>query len=102
MAREIATGGPESGFIGLSGGFGTMDELMEMVTWNQLGVHRRGICLLNIEGYWNRLTSWLDHAVGAGFVRREGRKLLMMKETAEDCVEWLKTYENERRDMAMQ
>lgn len=93
MAREVANGGPGSGFIGLSGGFGTMDELMEMVTWNQLGVHNRGVCLFNVEGFWDGLLSWQDRAVEAGFVRGEGSRIMVGKETAEQCVQWLKGYE---------
>lgn len=92
MAREVATGGPGSGFIGLSGGFGTMDELMEVVTWNQLGVHNRGVCLFNVEGFWDGVLSWQDRAADAGFVRREGEGLVG-RETAEECVEWLRGYE---------
>lgn len=92
MAQEVATGGPGSGFIGLSGGFGTMDELMEVVTWNQLGVHQMGVCLFNVEGYWDGILSWLDHAIEAKFVRESARNILMARETAEECIEWLKGY----------
>lgn len=92
MAQEVADGGPGSGFIGLSGGFGTMDELMEVVTWNQLGVHKMGVCLYSIEGYWNGVLSWLDHAIEAKFVRESARDIMVAKETAEDCIEWLKGY----------
>lgn len=92
MAQEVATGGPGSGFIGLSGGFGTMDELMEVVTWNQLGVHKMGVCLYNVEGYWDGILSWLDHAIDAKFVRESARNILVVRETAEECIEWLKRY----------
>ena len=50
MCNLVSTGGPGSGFIALSGGFGTMDEVMEMVTWGPLGVHRGGVCLFYVEG----------------------------------------------------
>ncbi|MCJ1453263.1 hypothetical protein MMC28_003609 [Mycoblastus sanguinarius] len=96
MAREVAKGGKGSGFIGLSGGFGTMDELMEMVTWNQLGLHERGICVYNVDGFWDGVLSWMDHAIEAGFVREEGRKLFAAKETAEECVQYLRVYKAER------
>ena len=92
MAQEVASGGPGSGFIGLSGGFGTMDELMEVVTWNQLGVHKMGVCLYNVEGYWDGLLTWLDHAIETRFVRESARNILATRETAEDCIEWLKGY----------
>lgn len=92
MASEVMAGGPGSGFIGLSGGFGTMDELMEVVTWNQLGVHNTGVCLFNVEGFWNGILSWLDHAIKAGFIREEAQGIMVAKETPEECLEWLKGY----------
>lgn len=101
MAREVETGGPGSGFIGLSGGFGTMDELMEVVTWNQLGVHRRGVCLLNVEGYWDGILSWLDHAIETKFIREDARGILAGKGTAEECIEWLKGYNPEGTGLNM-
>lgn len=101
MAREVATGGPGSGFIGLSGGFGTMDELMEVVTWNQLGVHNHGVCLFNVEGFWDGLLSWQDQAADAGFVRGEGKGILVGRDTAEECVEWLRNYEKVGVGLAM-
>jgi uncharacterized protein (TIGR00730 family) len=50
MAQEVVDGGPGGGFVALPGGFGTIEELMEAVTWNQLGIHDRGICIFNVEG----------------------------------------------------
>lgn len=93
MANLVAKGGPGSGFIGLSGGFGTMDELMEMITWKQLGVHNRGVCVLNVDGFWDPLMSWMERSMKAGFVREEGRSLLVARETAKECVEWLDAYD---------
>ena len=55
MAAEVGKGGPGSGFVALSGGFGTLEELMEIATWNQLGIHGRGVCVFNVEGYWDGL-----------------------------------------------
>lgn len=89
MANLVAKGGPGSGFIGLSGGFGTMDELMEMITWKQLGVHNRGVCVMNVDGFWDPLMDWMERSIEAGFVREEGRSLLVARETAEECVQWL-------------
>jgi len=96
MCREVNAGGPGSGFIGLSGGFGTMDELMEMVTWNQLGVHNKPVCLLNIDGFWDHVMGWMEDAIGAGFVRPAGRKSLVARSTPEKCVEWLRDYEKQK------
>ena len=90
MAKTVATSGPGSGFIGLSGGFGTMDELMEMATWRQYGVHKRGICLYNVDGYWDGIMSWKEHALEAGFIREAGWTVLVSRDSAEGCIEWLK------------
>jgi hypothetical protein len=64
------------GFIAIPGGWGTWEELFEIVTWGQLGLHRKPIDLLNVRGYFNHLLSFIDHSVAEGFVRREHRALL--------------------------
>ncbi len=64
------------GFIALPGGFGTVEELFEMVTWNQLGIVRKPVVLLDVAGYWAPLMAWVDHAVRSGFVRAEHTQLL--------------------------
>ena len=64
------SGGPGSGFIALSGGFGTADELMEVVSGYQRGIHKRKVVMLNgVEGYWDGVAEWIDKAVGEGFVK---------------------------------
>ena len=90
MVEEIAGAGPGSGFVALSGGFGTLDEVMEVVTGWQMGVHGRGVCSLNVEGFWDGLVAWMEGAVGAGFVREEGREVLVERGSPEECVEWLR------------
>lgn len=101
MAQEVAHAGPGSGFIGLSGGFGTMDELMEVVTWNQLGVHKMGVCLYNVEGYWDGILAWLDHAIKEKFVREEAGKILIAKDSAEECIAWLNGYASQGSQMGI-
>ena len=68
MAQEVLAGAEGSGFVALSGGYGTLEELMEVVTWNQLGIHNRGVVVLNVEGYWDGLLEWVRGSVEAGFV----------------------------------
>lgn len=77
MAEEVRNGGPGSGFVGLPGGFGTIEEIMEMTTWNQLGIQRTGVVLLNINGYWDGLLIWVQAAVTEGFLSRENAKILV-------------------------
>ena len=59
------------GYIALPGGFGTLEELFETVTWNQLGIHDKPVGLLNVAGYFNTLLEYLRHVRDEGFVRRE-------------------------------
>ena len=57
-------------FVALPGGYGTLDELFEMVTWTQLGLHEKRSGLLDVDGFWADLERFLDGAVAAGFIRR--------------------------------
>ncbi|KAG5753147.1 hypothetical protein H9Q72_003820 [Fusarium xylarioides] len=92
MAEEVFAGGPGSGFIGLSGGFGTMEEIFETTTWIQLGIHSRGIVLLNVDGYWNGIIDWLDKAAEEGFVKPGNKGLLVVAETGEGAINALREY----------
>ncbi|KNG91701.1 lysine decarboxylase-like protein [Aspergillus nomiae NRRL 13137] len=76
MATKVMEGGPGSGFVTLAGGFGTIEEVMEMTTWNQLGIHRVGVVLLNINGYWDGLLAWVRNAVKEGFISAENGSIL--------------------------
>jgi uncharacterized protein (TIGR00730 family) len=66
------------GFIALPGGFGTMDELFETITWSQIGNHEKPIGLLNIRDYYSPLLVAMDHAVKEGFVFKEHRESLFV------------------------
>lgn len=92
MAEEVFSGGPGSGFIGLSGGYGTVEEIFETTTWNQLGIHSNGICLLNIDGYWDGIVQWLDKAAEEGFVKPANKDILITVNTPEGAVKALRDY----------
>lgn len=66
-----------SGFVALPGGLGTFEELLEILTWSQLGIHQKPVGVLNVEGYWDRFAAFLAHAVVEGFVSTENRALLL-------------------------
>ena len=74
-------------FLILPGGYGTLDELMEVVTWAQLGMHAKPCILINTAGYWNGLLAFLDSTVAAGFVTPENRLLLLVAGSAIDAIE---------------
>ncbi len=73
-------------FLILPGGYGTLDELMEIVTWKQLRIHRKPCILINTVGYWNGLLEFLDQTVEAGFLKVENRALLQVAATAVEAV----------------
>jgi uncharacterized protein (TIGR00730 family) len=66
------------GFVALPGGLGTLEETLEILTWAQLGIHRKPVGLLDIEGYWSGLLTFLRHAVREGFIRPEYAALLLV------------------------
>jgi hypothetical protein len=66
------------GFISMPGGFGTLEETIEMLTWTQLGIHEKPIGLFNIEGYFDRLCGFIDHMVSEGFLVQGFRDMLLM------------------------
>ncbi|KAG5758578.1 hypothetical protein H9Q72_013287 [Fusarium xylarioides] len=89
MIQEVIDGGEGSGFVGLSGGYGTLEELFEVITWYQLGIHDRGICLLNTGGIFDGLVNWLDNVVQKGFIGLEDAAILSIASTAEGVVKCL-------------
>jgi len=80
------------GFAALPGGYGTGDELFEILTWSQLGLHGKPIGLLNVEGYFDPLLAWLDRAVQEGFVRAEDRRLLLETDDPDRLLEQLQQF----------
>ena len=64
------------GFVALPGGWGTVEEFFEILTWGQLGFHRKPCGLLDVAGYYERLLAFVDHGVDEGFVRREQRAMI--------------------------
>lgn len=79
-------------FIALPGGIGTLDELCEIITWAQLGLHQKGIALLNISGYYDPFIQFLDHTVREGFIKASQRKRLLVDSDPDSLLDFLLTY----------
>jgi uncharacterized protein (TIGR00730 family) len=76
-------------FIALPGGLGTLEELAEITTWSQLGLHRKPICLLDVDGFWDPLVLQLDRMVEKGFLKPASRRLVVTAVSAEDALDAL-------------
>ncbi|KAF7556571.1 hypothetical protein G7Z17_g1308 [Cylindrodendrum hubeiense] len=101
MATKVLEGGPGSGFIALPGGFGTLEEVMEMTTWNQLGIHRVGIVLLNINGYWDAITAWIQKAVKEGFLSDSNAGIMVDTSKVDEALGKLREYQVSRERLEL-
>ena len=80
-------------FVALPGGIGTLEELFEVYTWAQLGLHQKPCALLNVAGYYDAVAAFLMHAVEERFLRDETRELLMVEDEAAPLLERLSAFE---------
>lgn len=76
-------------FIAAPGGLGTLEELFEILTWAQLGLHRKPCGLLNVQGYFDPLLSFFDHSINEGFIQPEYRRLIVVADAAEPLLDLL-------------
>ena len=76
-------------FLALPGGIGTLDELFEAWSWNALGYHKKPFCLLNVEGYWDGMIEFIDHATTSGFLSAQRRSQLLVADTPERALDLL-------------
>ncbi|KAI9113146.1 hypothetical protein K1719_015671 [Acacia pycnantha] len=94
MARQA------DAFIALPGGYGTLEELLEVITWAQLGIHDKPVGLLNVDGYYDSLLSFIDKAVEEGFVAPAARHIIVSAQTAHDLLSELEEYTPKHRGVA--
>jgi uncharacterized protein (TIGR00730 family) len=80
------------GFIALPGGFGTFEELFEIITWAQIGLHKKPIGLLNTKGYYNPLISLVEHAREHGFIYLEHRELFTLADQPTDLLQGMSNH----------
>jgi len=73
-------------FVAMPGGFGTMEELFEIITWNQIGIIHKPITLLNVDGFYDPLLFMLDKAKKAGFIREKNLEILQVAGNVDECI----------------
>jgi len=85
--RKALMASKSEAFIALPGGFGTCDELFEILTWAQLGIHYNPIGILNTEGFFDPLLAWIDQMITQGFVKPKFRQLLLVATKPDELLE---------------
>ena len=80
------------GFIAMPGGYGTLDETFEILTWAQLGMHKHPVGMLNVDGYFDKLLAFVDHAIAEGFVRPEYKSMLSVAATPGELLDAMGRY----------
>lgn len=82
-----------AGFIALPGGYGTAEELFEVITWNQLGIHEMPIVVFNVNGFYDGLIAWINEAVKSGFISAGNRDIIVEAKSAEEVIEKIEHYQ---------
>jgi uncharacterized protein (TIGR00730 family) len=78
--------------LALPGGFGTLEELFEMVTWSQLGIHKKPMGVLNVSGYYQDLANFVDKGIASGLIRPKNHLLLLFNENVQDLLAQMQEY----------
>jgi len=90
--RKLLMADLADGFVAMPGGFGTLEELFEVLTWGQLGLHGKPVGLLNVAGFYNPLLTLLDHMVGQELLRLENRRQVLQNANAPALLDAMGTY----------
>lgn len=85
-ARKARLSELADGFLVLPGGFGTVDEFAEVLTWNQLGIIAKPVVLVDVDGFWSPMFEWMERAVAAGFVRSSHRLLAQRAHGVDEAI----------------
>ncbi len=80
------------GIIALPGGFGTLDECFEMITWAQLGIHQKPVAFLNVKGFYDPLMNMVNHMTTQGFLKAVHRDMLIISSCMEDILQKMKKF----------
>ncbi|TKY74894.1 Cytokinin riboside 5'-monophosphate phosphoribohydrolase LOG8 [Spatholobus suberectus] len=90
--RKAAMAQEADAFVALPGGYGTMEELLEMITWAQLGIHKKPVGLLNVDGYYNCLLALFDNGVKEGFIKPGARNIVLSAPSAKELMMKMEHY----------
>lgn len=96
--RKITMFERSDAFMILPGGFGTMEEFFEVLTWQQLGLHEKPIGILNTNGYYDHLIDLFDNMVKEGFLKEANREMVIVDDRLDDLVEKMENYHGQRVD----
>jgi len=91
-ARKALMAKLSDGFVALPGGWGTLEELFEVLTWAQLGLHQKPCGLLNVRGFFDGLLSFIDHAIEEGFIRRDHRSMVLVSPSPDTLIDQFEEY----------
>ncbi|MDR0229469.1 MAG: TIGR00730 family Rossman fold protein [Flavobacteriaceae bacterium] len=80
------------GIIAMPGGYGTLEEFFEMLTWAQLGLHQKPVALLNIDGFYNPLLQMVDNMVSYGFLKQVNHDMIVVADNIEELLEKMRAY----------
>jgi uncharacterized protein (TIGR00730 family) len=97
-ARKQFMANRADGVIALPGGFGTLDELFEMLTWKQLDLHQMPISILNTNGYYDHLLAQMQHMVDEGFLKMPNLEALQVEQDPDVLIDWMMAYEPEKME----
>ncbi len=91
--RKLKMNDLSQGVIALPGGFGTFEELFEMLTWAQLGLHTKPIGILNVSGYYDKLLEMFEHMSESGLLRESCKEMVLVSEDMNDLLSKMRNYE---------
>ena len=90
--RKMRMHAMSEGIIAMPGGWGTMEEMFEMLTWGQLGLHQKPMGMLNVNGFYDSLRGLADMMVAEGFLKQEIRDMLLFSESIDELLEMMDSY----------
>jgi uncharacterized protein (TIGR00730 family) len=96
--RKAMMAARSDAFIAMPGGFGTFDEICEIITWNQLGIIKKPVAFFNVNGYWDKFLEMVDHTVAEGFVKYDQRENLIVESDPEMLLQKIRAYADATSD----